>query len=174
MRDPFPIPPIPALSKAVEPWAERLSLPTLPLHVHEVLGAALLYTFIHTVVSPVLSTKLFPQFYPRHDRARRVNWDTHVVSLFQSVLINGLALWTMSADKVRKDMDFEQRVWGYTGASGMIQALAAGYFVWDLVVTLKHLNVFGVGLLAHAISALAVYSFGFVRPSPLLAPVSTW
>lgn len=170
MRDPFPFPPIPALSKAVEPWAERLSLPTLSLHVHEVAGAALLYTFVHTVVSPLLSTWLFPQFYPRHHRAKKANWDAHVVSLVQSVLINILALWTMFADEERKNMDFEQRVWGYTGASGMIQALAAGYFVWDLGITLLNLDIFGLGLLAHAISALVVYTFGFVSFFPSLPP----
>jgi hypothetical protein len=166
MRDPFPFPPIPALSKAVEPLAERLAMPTLPLHVHEVLAAALLYTFTQVVVSPVLSNWLFPQFYPRHHRAKKANWDTHVVSLVQSVLINALALWVMAFDEERKAMDYEQRVWGYTGACGLVQALAMGYFVWDLGVTLLNLDIFGLGLLAHAISALAVYTFGFVCPPP--------
>lgn len=163
MRDPFPIPPIPALSKAVQPLADKLAMPTLPLHIHEVVGAALLYTFIQTVVSPVLSTRFFPKYYPRHNRAKKANWDTHVVSLVQSLLINALALWVMYADEERKAMDYEQRIWGYTGACGLIQALAAGYFVWDLGITLLNLDIFGLGLLAHAISALAVYTFGFVR-----------
>jgi len=164
MRDPFPIPPIPALSKAVQPWADRFHLPTLPLHVHEVLGAALFYTFIHLVVSPVLSTWLFPSYYPRHSRSKKVNWDAHVVSLVQSTLINGLALWVMweSRDE-RNAMDWQQRIWGYDGASGFTQAMAAGYFVWDLITTVAYLDVFGLGLLAHAFSALTVYSFGF-RP----------
>ncbi|KAK4103123.1 DUF887-domain-containing protein [Parathielavia hyrcaniae] len=163
MRDPFPIPPIPALSRAVEPLAERLNMPTLPLHIHEVVGAALLYTFIHTVVSPVLSTRFFPKHYPIHNRAKKVNWDTHVVSLVQSLLINTLALWVMFTDKERSAMDFEQRIWGYTGGCGLIQGLAAGYFVWDLGITLLNLDIFGLGLLAHAVSALAVYTLGF-RP----------
>ncbi|EGS23632.1 TRAM, LAG1 and CLN8 domain-containing protein [Thermochaetoides thermophila DSM 1495] len=163
MRDPFPFAPIPALSKAVEPLADLLAFPTLPLHVHEVLGAALFYTLTHSVISPVVSNLFFSKYYPKHNRAKKANWDAHVVSLVQSVLINALALWTMFADEERKNMDFEQRVWGYTGASGMIQALACGYFIWDLGITLLNLDIFGVGLLAHAISALAVYSFGF-RP----------
>ncbi|KAL2261549.1 hypothetical protein VTK26DRAFT_3925 [Humicola hyalothermophila] len=163
MRDPFPFPPIPALSKAVEPLAELLSFPTLPLHVHEVLGAAAFYTFVHVVVSPVVSNTFFSKYYPRHHRSKKANWDTHVVSLIQSVLINVLALWVMFVDEERKNMDFEQRVWGYTGSSGMIQALACGYFIWDLGVTLLNFDIFGFGLLAHAISALTVYSFGF-RP----------
>ncbi|AEO54401.1 hypothetical protein MYCTH_2296939 [Thermothelomyces thermophilus ATCC 42464] len=163
MRDPFPILPIPALSRAVEPLAERLSMPTLPIHIHEVVGAALFYTLIQVVVSPVLSARLFPKYYPVHNRTKKANWDTHVVSLVQSLLINGLALWVMFADEERKNMDFEQRIWGYTGACGLTQALAAGYFVWDLGITLLNLDIFGLGLLAHAISALTVYIFGF-RP----------
>ncbi|KAL8328669.1 hypothetical protein RB597_004437 [Gaeumannomyces tritici] len=163
MRDPFPIPIIPALSKAVEPLAEKLSLSTLPLHIHEVVAGVLLYTFVQLVVSPWISMKLWPKYYPLHDRGKRVSWDAHVVSMVQSCLINVLAVWVMFADEERWNMDREQRVWGYTGAHGMIQGLAAGYFVWDLIVTVIHLDVFGLGLLAHASSALAVYSFGF-RP----------
>lgn len=44
----------------------------------------------------------------------------------------------------------------------MIQGLATGYFIWDLVVTLQNLQAFGLGMLAHALSALVVFSFGFV------------
>ncbi|EGO53391.1 hypothetical protein NEUTE1DRAFT_92636 [Neurospora tetrasperma FGSC 2508] len=163
MRDPFPFPPIPALAKTTQPWADRLSLPTLPLHVHEVIGAAALYTFVHVVVSPIVSNLFFSKYYPKHSRSKKANWDTHVVSLVQSTLINVLALWVMYADKERAAMDWEQRIWGYTGASGMIQALACGYFVWDLGITLLNFDIFGFGLLAHAVSALVVYSFGF-RP----------
>jgi hypothetical protein len=172
MRDPFP--PIPALSRAIEPLAERLGMQTLPLHIHEVVGAALLYTFIQVVVSPILSTRFFPQHYPRHDRAKKANWDTHVVSLVQSLLINVLALWVMFVDEERQAMDFEQRIWGYTGGCGLIQGLATGYFIWDLGITILNLDIFGLGLLAHAVSALAVYTLGFVRypvsPFPLTRP----
>jgi hypothetical protein len=168
MRDPFPFPPIPALSKAVEPYAERFSMPTLPLHIHEVVGSALFYTFIQTVVSPVLSNKLFPQHYPRHHRAKKANWDTHVVSLVQSLIINGVALWVMFADEERSSMDHEQRIWGYTGGCGIVQALAAGYFLWDVGITLLNLDTFGLGLLAHGVAALSVYILGFVS---LLLPL---
>ena len=162
MRDPFFLPPVPALSEAVKPWAERYGMTALPLHVHEVLAAALFYTFIQVVISPLVSTWLFPKYYPKDSRSRKANWDSHVVSLVQSVLINGLALWVMNVDDERNAMDWEQRIWGYTGASGFVQSLAAGYFVWDLGITLVYLDVFGLGLLAHAVSALAVYSFGYV------------
>lgn len=161
MKDPFFIAPIPALSDWVRPYAERFGLTVLPLHIHEVLAAALLYTFIHLVVSPWISTRFFPKYYPTA-RGKRVSWDSHVVSLFQSTLINIVALYCMWTDEERKTMDWQARIWGYTGASGMVQSLAAGYFVWDFITTLRYLDVFGVGLLAHAVSALIVYSFGYV------------
>ena len=81
----------------------------------------------------------------------------------QSLLINVLAIWVILTDEERKNMDWAGRVWGYTGGGGMIQGFAAGYFLWDLCVSLAHVDVFGWGLLAHAISALVVFSLGFVR-----------
>ncbi|OTB01492.1 hypothetical protein M426DRAFT_323384 [Hypoxylon sp. CI-4A] len=163
MRDPFPIPPIPALSKAVQPWADYFELPTLPLHIHEVVIMAAIYHVIGSVVSPILSKRVFPTQYAALSPSRRLNWDVHVVSFVQSTTINILALWVMFVDDERRNMDWQERVWGYTGGAAMIQALAAGYFLWDLIMTVRHLNIFGLGMLAHAVSALLVYSFGF-RP----------
>src|SRR4051794_4597083 len=170
MRDPFPFPPIPALSEAVRPWADRLGMPSLPLHIHEVLGAAGFYTFIHLVISPIVSTWLFPSYYPRNSRPKKVNWDAHVVSIVQSTFINILALYVMFNDDKRGEMDWQQRIWAYDGACSLVQSMAAGYFVWDFVTTLCFLDVFGLGLLAHAASALTVYTFGFVRPPSAANP----
>jgi len=163
MLDPFPIPPLPWLSKAVQPFADYFHLTTLPLHVHEVVGSFLAYTFIDRVLAPKLSNYFFPSTYSKFDANRKINWNVHVVSLCQSVLINTLALWVMFVDEERKNMSWEERIWGYTGAAGMIQGLATGYFLWDLMVTLQNIQLFGLGMLAHALSALVVFSFGFVR-----------
>jgi hypothetical protein len=172
MKDPFPIPPIPALSAAVQPWADYLNLPTLPLHIHEILITATFYEFIRSALSPALSSRLFPRQYATLSKSKKLSWDVHVVSLVQSTTISVLALWVMFADEERKQMDAQERLWGYTGASGMIQSLAAGYFLWDLFVTASNVNIFGLGMLAHAVSALLVYSFAFVSPFPIKPPFS--
>ena len=179
MRDPFPLPPIPWLSDLITPLSTRYALYTLPLHIHEVLFFTALYTFIQIVVSPRASRRLFPQHYGRLSARTRVNWDVHVVSLVQSVLACALALWVMRTDGARVAMDegkgdglldryfgpsgFEDRVWGYTGALGLVQAAGCGYFLWDFLVSVMHTDMFGVGMLAHAVCALTVFSFGFVR-----------
>lgn len=161
MKDPFFIPPIAALTEWVRPYADKYHLTVLPQHVHEVIASTLLYTFIHLVVSPWLSNKYAKAYYPT-SRGKRASWDSHVVSLFQSVLICVISLWIMYADKERQSMDWQARIWGYTGSSGMVQSLVVGYFIWDLAITVANLQTFGLGLLAHAVSALSVYSFGYV------------
>lgn len=55
-----------------------------------------------------------------------------------------------------------ERVWGYTGATGMVQGLSAGYFLWDLVLSAKDMGLHGPGALVHAASSLAVTLLGFV------------
>lgn len=69
----------------------------------------------------------------------------------------------MFIDQERLIMDENQRVWGYTGLIGMVQAFGAGYFLWDLMVSAQYLNIFGPGFLTHAVCALCVFSLGF-RP----------
>jgi hypothetical protein len=161
MKD-FFFPPPKWLLQRSQPLAEWMGLPSLPAHVHELLGAALLYSIVFYPVSPLISNLVARRYYSTLSRKKRLNWDAHVVSMVQSLLINGMALYIMVFDEERKVMDREERVWGYTGSGGCLQAMAAGYFLWDLIVTSLNLDVFGLGTLAHALAALLVYIFGFV------------
>ncbi|CAK7265830.1 hypothetical protein SEPCBS57363_001778 [Sporothrix epigloea] len=163
MKDFFPIPPIPALSRAIQPLADYLGLEIMPLHIHQILIAALFYTVVQVAVSPLISNYFVPNIYGPMSRSKKVSWDSHVVSLVQSLLINGLALWCIATDQERKNMDsdWKERIYGYVSTSATISAFACGYFLWDLVITLLNFDAFGPGLLAHAFSALAVFSFGF-------------
>ncbi|RMZ77962.1 hypothetical protein DV738_g4117, partial [Chaetothyriales sp. CBS 135597] len=172
MLDPFPPPPL-WLQDAVRPYAEAVDFYTLPSHLHEVLFAYLFYQTTEVLISPWLSAWLFPKVYPTLSPRTRINWDVHVVSLFQSCLINAMALWVMFVDGERAEMKHSniERVYGYTGACGMIQALACGYFIWDLIVSTRHISIFGIGIWFHAISALFVFSFGFRPLVNYYAPV---
>ncbi|KAF2157195.1 DUF887-domain-containing protein [Myriangium duriaei CBS 260.36] len=163
MRDPFPFASPQFLQDATTPFARATGLTTLPLHIHEVIFSILLYTFIGVSVSPWLSRLLCPRSYPRLDRRTKINWDVHVVSLFQSVFICGLALFSIFGDPERKTWGWEERLWAYTGFDGFMTSMACGYFIWDLFVTAYYINIFGWGMLAHAVAATAVFSLGF-RP----------
>lgn len=43
-----------------------------------------------------------------------------------------------------------------------VQGFAAGYFLWDLQISLQYMSIAGVSSLVHAIGALAVTCIGFV------------
>lgn len=161
MKDPWPECPK-LLQAAIRPLSDRLGLYTLPQHIHEVLFFFVLYHTVNVYVAPRISTYLFPKIYPQLNKRTKINWDVHVVSLFQSSFISAYAFYAMYYDQERQVMD---RVWGYTGMEGTVQAFGAGYFLWDLMVSTKYVKIFGVGLLAHAISAIIVFSLGFVRDS---------
>ena len=161
MRDPFFTPPE-SLVKVTEPFAKSLALQTLPHHAHEILPAFCFYEFINRIVSPYVSSRLAPKTYPQLSRKAKINWNVHFVSMVQSCFINTLALWVIYADKERSRMGWKERVWGYTGAGGMVQGFAAGYFAWDLLASIEDVDVHGWGALFHAASALAVSMLGFV------------
>lgn len=167
MKDPFPIPPPVWLVEKVLPYANSLGLPTLALHAHEVLFAFTLYTVVGSVVSPILSRRFVPQKYKLLNHRTKVNWDVHVVSFFQSVLISALSLYVIFYDEqriaVRPRDQWERRVWEYTGLSGLCQSFALGYFLWDFIQCSYHVDIFGLGMLAHAISAMSVFALGY-RP----------
>ena len=160
MRDPLPAPA--SLVTATQPLARALSLRTLPNHAHEILPSFAAYTFINVIVSPRVSSYLFPKTYPSLSKKTKINWNVHFVSLIQSCFINSVALAAIYFDKERWSMGPRERVWGYTGATGMVQGFSAGYFLWDLVMSAKDMDVHGPGSLMHAASALAVSMLGFV------------
>ncbi|EMD00457.1 hypothetical protein BAUCODRAFT_62246 [Baudoinia panamericana UAMH 10762] len=167
MRDPFPIPPPPALVSAVKPLADSLSLSTLPIHAHEVIFAFAFYTFICTVVSPLLARTFCKQRYESFTKRTRVNWDVHTVSFFQACIIDAFSLYIILSDGERKawrDPErYEDRIWSYSGMAGLCQSFALGYFLWDLVICAWRIDIFGWGMLAHAISAVSVFALGY-RP----------
>ena len=163
MQDPIPAPG--PLVKIATPLAARLSLRTLSLHVHEILPVFAFYNFIELYFSPYLSRRLFAKTYGSLSDRSRTNWDAHVVSLVQSTFINSAALWVIFFDKTRSAMTAGERVWGYTGSMGFVQACASGYFLWDLMTASLNPDVHGVGAGIHAAAALAVSMLGFVRHS---------
>ena len=163
MHDPIPVPL--SIVQLTTPLAQRLSLRTLPLHTHEILPTFAFYNFLNLYASPTLSARLFPRTYSCLPERSQKNWDAHVVSLVQSTLINAAAIWVIWKDKERWAMGPGQRVWGYTGAMGMVQGFSSGYFLWDLMAAASRIDVHGPGALAHAAAALAVSMFGFVSLS---------
>lgn len=161
MIDPLPQPPAFIIS-LTQPIADALSLQTLPLHAHEVLLTFTVYHLMDVLLAPRLSAYFFSKTYSSLPPRTKINWNIRFVSTIQAIFICGLAFWVVVADEERNNMDLEGRIWGYTGAVGMTQAFAAGYFIWDVKISATNVGILGWGSLAHAVSALLITSLGFV------------
>ncbi|KAL2069009.1 hypothetical protein VTL71DRAFT_15347 [Oculimacula yallundae] len=162
MLDPF-FAPIPILTEIVRPLCDYLNLKSLPLHIHEILFAFGFYHIIFEYLASPLSSYFLPKQYKSLSYESKLRWNMHCASMVQSCSITMLALWTIYSDDERRNMNLAERIWGYTGAAALVQALATGYFLFDLVVMIRYLDVFGLGMLAHASSCLVTYTLGF-RP----------
>jgi hypothetical protein len=147
----------------LQPAFDRLGLPALPQHLHEVLIAFCLYHFIFVYAAPVCSLWLFPKQYAHFDARKDLNWRLQCVSFVQSIVIGAASLWVIMNDPERAAMKTAtERVCGYSSAPQSVAALALGYFLWDLMVTTRNFEDQGLGIFLHAASCVTVYSLGFV------------
>ena len=139
-------------------------LTTLPLHTHQLAAALITYSLIFWVISPVASAwlRLTRTTYEGLDRRTKTNWNVRVVSFIQACFICACAVRVILFDGSRNQMDPYSRLMVYSPEAGRVQAFAAGYFLWDLIVSLLYLPVLGIGSLVHAICALGVTGLGFV------------
>lgn len=157
-----PIPPIPTLQQLVTPICHALHLDSLPSHIHEIVGAVLVYHIIFEYLAAPISNLFFAQNYRSLSRESKLRWNMHCASMVSCCFITTCAASVMYIDGERRGMNLEQRVWGYTGAAAMVQAFATGYFVFDLLVMMRYHDVFGTGMLMHAVSCVITYTLGFV------------
>lgn len=125
-----------------------------------------MYQFIF-LVSPFVSS-MFKSYNALGTRSK-INWDIHVVSMIQCILISFLAFLALGNPEIKDD-----RVFGYSAFGADVSALACGYFVWDTYVSVKYVRLFGAGFALHGIASLAVFLFGFVSPvnCVILTPAS--
>lgn len=166
MLDPLALKLPAPFERVLDALADATSLPTIKLHGHEVLLALSLYVFIGTYIAPLLSNYFVPERYKAFNKRTRINWNVHVVSFFQSCIICALSLYVIIYDEERKQWrpkdQYQYRIFGYTGVSGLLQSFGLGYFLWDLYMCTRYVGIFGVGMLAHAVSAVTVFALGFV------------
>lgn len=164
MLDPIPVPP--SLRDAITPLTNLLHLHTLPLNIHGVILSCLFYSAFNAFLAPLLSVYLLPTAYAKFPSHTKLQWNLHVTSFVNSTLVSLAALYVLYADQDRLSETWEERMWGYTGLGGMVQAVGAGYFVWDVQMCAAKIESLGVTDLLHAVVALSIAILGFVCRLP--------
>jgi hypothetical protein len=116
----------------ITPFSEAVGLPYLPVHFVSLLRSLMLWWSLQ-LLSHSLSPYLFPRTFSNMSTRTRIHWDLHVVSLIHSAVVAPLItyFWLYMDDKV-------DRIFGYQYELGQLYALPLGYFVWDVIVSLRY------------------------------------
>ncbi|PRT54069.1 putative TLC domain-containing protein C17A2.02c [Wickerhamiella sorbophila] len=123
-------------------------------HLHEILIFLAVYSGIYTL-SSVVTPAVYPA-YRKLSKRNQVNFDMHVTSQVQAIVLCAFA-WIIFFDPDLTSLT------SHTPFSSMAISSAVGYFLWDLYVSIKYVNMFGMPFLAHAAAALFTF-FEALRP----------
>ncbi|KAL4401556.1 lipid homeostasis protein [Malassezia pachydermatis] len=121
-----------AIAEWARPYTEAMDLPYLSIHLVSILRAMLLWWSVQ-LLSHGVSPKLFPRSFANMPARTRTQWDIHVVSFTHSMVVAPLALYFWLGIDESTD-----RLWGYDYTLGQMYALSLGYFVWDVIVSLRY------------------------------------
>ncbi|EGN95539.1 hypothetical protein SERLA73DRAFT_186601 [Serpula lacrymans var. lacrymans S7.3] len=136
-----------------KPLADITGVPNISQHADVILVSCLCFTFVRLVLSPILSTVFFPISYGQTGKRAKHNWDVHVVSLVNAVVIIYLAGRCLNIPILDED-----RAFGWHDEACFVQAVACGYFLWDSADSLIHFT--DIGFVFHGFSCLAIYGLG--------------
>ncbi|KAJ6597184.1 TLC domain-containing protein [Mycena vulgaris] len=134
------------------------ALPKLRPHLSVFLGSFALFNVIHLALVPIIGRLFFPSWARMGSRTRN-NWAVHICSQFHAIIIIPLALRCLALPELDAD-----RAFGWTEASGTVQAVASGYFLWDSIDAI--VNFEDLGFVLHGLACLGIYLSSF---QPFLA-----
>lgn len=154
MLDPLAIEYPPVVQEALESFFEFVGLPALVSHFHEVILAFWLYQGLF-LLGPLFNSKI--SSYNTLPKRTRINFDIHVVSQVQCLLIVALAFPAFFDPVLQTD-----HLFAYSPYGGLVYAFAVGYFAWDTYISLKYIKWFGAGFAVHGIASLCVFILSFV------------
>ncbi|CAL9734289.1 hypothetical protein MOSE0_E02630 [Monosporozyma servazzii] len=134
------------------------------LHLHEIAYAFLFYQTISSFIAPMVNRLIFGERYTSiKDEKLKIDFDIHVVSMVQA-LISLYIIWPVLTLPF-----FSHNIATYQNDyCSMVSSLSAGYFVWDLIVCLKYIHIYGFQYLIHAVVAL----YGSLVP--LMPVIQVW
>jgi len=151
---------MPSEPALISSLAAASGLRELPTHLSTFIASVLAFTALHLVLAPGISRAALgrARWAALTPRTRR-GWSTHVVSLVHAVVVIVLAGGALDSPV----LDAE-RVLGWDACAGRPLSVAAGYFLWDTVVSAAQFD--DVGFLVHALACFTIYFAAF---KPFLA-----
>ncbi|KAM0788522.1 hypothetical protein ACM66B_001650 [Microbotryomycetes sp. NB124-2] len=162
------------LQQLALPLCTKLGLPKLAGVVHITI-AACAASFALQKLSSVACPRLFPKYYPKV-KAKQDDWDLHVVGWAYALVATPLAIAMIRKPSLEITSDL---IYGYGQAEGRMSAFATGYFLWDAIVSARHISTQGLGFFLHGAGCMLAFLFTlkpflmFCGPNFLIWELST-
>jgi hypothetical protein len=139
-----------------------LGLQILPAHADQILITAIVYLGIKNLISPPVSSYLFPGSYPKFSRKSKVLWDVGAIQMIKAPLNCVLSLAVLM--QTAHEPDINERVWSYSQPGASVQAIATGFYLFEILVSFQYFDVVGWPWLLHGIASTGCSLLGF-RPT---------
>ncbi|KAK9464076.1 TLC domain-containing protein [Lipomyces oligophaga] len=153
MYDPLAIEYPESLKVTIDSICTSIGLPAFADHVHEFVLAFCLYQGLF-LLGPLFGS--FVQSYKTLSLRTRINFDIHIVSQVQCILILALSFPAFFDPVLQSD-----HLFAYSPYGGLVYAFALGYFAWDTYISVKYVKWFGVGFALHGIASFTVFLLSF-------------
>ncbi|GJN87095.1 hypothetical protein Rhopal_000040-T1 [Rhodotorula paludigena] len=144
----------PRWAALVDPVARPLGLLALPPVAHLAL-ASCIASFALQKLSQVLSPRVFRSYYPT-SRTKQDDWDLHMVGWAYAFVAAPIALHLLRNPSPQVLAD---PLFGAALPEQRLSAIAVGYFIWDALVTARHISTQGFGFFLHGAVCLCAFLF---------------
>eukprot|EP00842_Homolaphlyctis_polyrhiza_P000131 jgi/Hompol1/1118/HPOL_002643-RA len=136
---------------------ESIGLKHLDEHAWQIVAFAILMHLVF-LGGCAVSGALRISHYEKLSASKKGSWGMHIVSMVFSLLVVGLALPVVTTPELAAD-----RVFGRSYYSGLLHAIACGYFLWDIFISLYYLKESGLGFVLHGVACFTVFVLSY-RP----------
>ncbi|GAA5879991.1 hypothetical protein JCM1840_005283 [Sporobolomyces johnsonii] len=144
----------PSLRPTLEPLCAHLGLPALAPVAHLAIYSCLA-SFALQKLSAILSPVLAKGYYPplKH---KRDDWDLHIVGWVFSLVATPLAFHLIRHPSPELAQD---PLYGSALREERLSAIAVGYFIWDAIVSFRHIRTQGLGFFLHGFGCCLAFLF---------------
>ncbi|KAI9228028.1 MAG: DUF887-domain-containing protein [Piptocephalis tieghemiana] len=103
-----------------------------------------------------LSPQLVPRTYGALKPVQQINWNIHVVSMVHCAIALPIAFRLLARGALQDD-----RIFGYDRDVADSMAISLGYFIWDAIVSIRHIRSFGPEFCLHGVACSAIFLQGY-------------
>nr|GAT55507.1 predicted protein [Mycena chlorophos] len=129
-------------------------LPKIRPHLPTLVASFSSFTLLQFVLVPLFGSLFFGDTWRKMSPRAKNNWAVHICSQAHAIVIIPLAWRVLDLPELNDD-----RAFGWHEASGSVQAVAAGYFMWDSLDAIVHFD--NIGFVLHGLTCGAIYILSF-------------